>query len=126
MAPSDGKVLKFGIINNGEIEQVKGMTYSIDALLGMSSTNLAAPSHSPDFSRDDDDATIFQRDEEFAKINGISYSVDDLVGGENDDTYHINKLEYRDGGDGTAMGSKSSVSQEISVAKKLVPSSVDN
>lgn len=126
VAPSDGKVLKFGIINNGEIEQVKGMTYSIDALLGMSSTNLAAPSHSPDFSRDDDDATIFQRDEEFAKINGISYSVDDLVGGESDDTYHINKLEYRDGGDGTAMGSKSSVSQEISVAKKLVPSSVDN
>ena len=126
VSPSDGKVLKFGIINNGEIEQVKGMTYSIDALLGMSSTNLAAPSHSPDFSRDDDDATVFQRDEEFAKINGISYSVDDLVGGENDDTYHINKLEYRDGGDGTATGSKSSVSQEISVAKKLVPSSVDN
>lgn len=126
VSPSDGKVLKFGAIENGEIEQVKGMTYSIDALLGSSNTRLAAPSHSPAFEHDDDDATVLQRDEEFAKINGISYSVDDLVGGENDNTYHMNELEYQDKGDGTAAGSKSSVSQELSVAKKLVPTSVDN
>src|SRR5690242_2692677 len=34
LSPSDGKVLQFGQIEGNDIEQVKGMTYTIDALLG--------------------------------------------------------------------------------------------
>lgn len=32
--PSDGKVLNFGSIKNGIIEQVKGVTYSLKGFLG--------------------------------------------------------------------------------------------
>ena len=41
ICPSDGKVLQFGQIQGNDIEQVKGMTYTIDALLGK---NTPAPS----------------------------------------------------------------------------------
>lgn len=126
VSPSDGKVLKFGVIENGEIEQVKGMTYSIDALLGLKSERLAAPSHSLDFDHETDDDSVLKRDEEFAKINGISYSVDDLLGGESGDTYHMNDLDYKDEGDGTAKGSKSSFSKELAVAKGVASNTLDN
>lgn len=44
-APSDGLVLKLGIVDpEGEIEQVKGMTYKLTALLGeLDSDKLASP-----------------------------------------------------------------------------------
>lgn len=121
VSPSDGKVLKFGVIHDGEIEQVKGMTYSIDALLGLKTERLAAPCHSLDF--DDvhkDEEALLKRDEEFAKINGISYSLDDILGGESEGTYHLNDIKYQDKGDGTASGAKSSLSQELSVAQNVV------
>ncbi|MBE7182324.1 MAG: phosphatidylserine decarboxylase, partial [Terriglobus roseus] len=36
LSPADGKIVQFGKIgdNEGELEQVKGVTYSLDALLG--------------------------------------------------------------------------------------------
>src|SRR3954447_6842183 len=37
LSPADGRVLQFGQISGGDIEQVKGMTYTIDALLGQQS-----------------------------------------------------------------------------------------
>ncbi|KAK6466027.1 phosphatidylserine decarboxylase-domain-containing protein [Scheffersomyces coipomensis] len=125
VCPSDGKVLKFGVIDNGEIEQVKGMTYSVDALLGISTPSLAAPTHSLDFEHEYDDVTIMKRDEEFAKLNGISYTVDDLVGGDSQGTYHMNQLSYKDDNDGTAEGSKASFSKELTVAESLASSSLD-
>ncbi|KAK6456132.1 phosphatidylserine decarboxylase [Scheffersomyces xylosifermentans] len=126
VSPSDGKVLKFGVIEDGEIEQVKGMTYSIDALLGLKTERLAAPSHSLDFDHNVDDTTVMERHEEFAKINGISYSVDDLIGGESNETYHMNELTYQDDHDGTARGSKASFSKEMAVAKSLAPTHLDS
>lgn len=122
VSPSDGKVLKFGIIENGEIEQVKGMTYSIDALLGMSKKHLAAPTHSLEFDAKGDSDAVVKRDEEFARINGITYSVDDLVGGEGEETFHNRDLSYHDKGDGTASDSQPSLGKDISVAQKLMPS----
>lgn len=94
LSPADGKVLQFGEITNGEVEQVKGMTYSLDALLGR-----GAPSRSPSPMRkqeDQADAThtsdtknqkdadpaSLHHDEEFARINGISYSLPNLFSGD--------------------------------------------
>lgn len=121
VSPADGKILKFGVINNGEIEQVKGMTYSIDSLLGLKTERLAAPAHSLDFDHDDNDEAVLKRDEEFAQINGISYSVDDIIGGQTESTYHLNDFKYKDEGDKTAKGYKSSISKEVAVAQSLVP-----
>lgn len=97
LSPADGKVLQFGTIEHGEVEQVKGMTYSLDALLGKN-----PPSRSQSRTRLDDradashttntpdmmgaDASAIHHDEEFAKINGISYSLPNLFSGSGEDS----------------------------------------
>lgn len=125
VSPSDGKVLKFGVIENGEIEQVKGMTYSIDALLGLSTKRLAAPTHLLEFDHDSTHETVIKRDQEFANLNGISYTLDDIVGGENENTHHKNDLEFKDKGDGTAESSKPSLSKNLYVAQNLAPTPLE-
>ncbi|KAJ5786694.1 Phosphatidylserine decarboxylase-like protein [Penicillium pulvis] len=87
LSPSDGRILQFGIIERGEVEQVKGMTYSLDALLGS-----ATPSHADNSKRLSDDhqeqaqkdAANMKTDEEFALVNGISYTVPTLLSGDRD------------------------------------------
>lgn len=92
LSPADGKVLQFGTIDNGEVEQVKGMTYSLDALLGktppsrsQSRTRLEDQSDAAHTSNTDnttgDAASSIHHDEEFAHINGISYSLPNLFSG---------------------------------------------
>lgn len=34
ISPSDGKILNFGQVKNCEVEQVKGITYSLESFLG--------------------------------------------------------------------------------------------
>lgn len=123
VSPSDGKVLKFGVIENGEIEQVKGMTYSIDALLGLSTKRLAAPTHNLEFDHDASNEAIIRRDQEFANLNGISYTLDDLVGGEGQETFHNNELNFQDEGDKTS--SKPSIGKNLYVAQNLTPTPLD-
>ncbi|KAI9814247.1 MAG: phosphatidylserine decarboxylase 1 [Pycnora praestabilis] len=95
LSPADGKVLQFGTIEQGEVEQVKGMTYSLDALLGShkpgTSPNPSAPSNI--FSTTDTQPKqsparaqtgqeeIIKSDEEFANVNGISYTLPNLFSG---------------------------------------------
>ena len=91
LSPADGKVLSFGMIERGEVEQVKGMTYSLDALLGQSAPttpNPAAPSNI--FSKpaqteskvqSHPSADDIKSDEEFAQMNGISYTLPNLFSG---------------------------------------------
>ncbi|KAK4942601.1 phosphatidylserine decarboxylase 1 [Elasticomyces elasticus] len=93
LSPADAKVLQFGTIENGEVEQVKGMTYSVDALLGkispQTSPNPQAPSNI--FSNkdqetspahlDDPEAKSISADQEFANMNGISYTLPNLFSG---------------------------------------------
>ena len=94
LSPADGRVLQFGVIEHGEVEQVKGMTYKLDALLGTSSPgtspNLSAPSSifsstSEDTSQStvSDDPSL-TADREFANINGISYTLPNLFSGPQD------------------------------------------
>ncbi|TGO60432.1 hypothetical protein BCON_0035g00080 [Botryotinia convoluta] len=96
LSPADGRVLQFGAIESGEVEQVKGMTYSLDALLGTSkpatSSNPADPSNiftppqdtTPKQSKaryKDGDEEIIKQDEKFATVNGISYTLPNLLSG---------------------------------------------
>ncbi|KAF4121810.1 phosphatidylserine decarboxylase [Geosmithia morbida] len=95
LCPSDGRVIQFGQIEGGDIEQVKGMTYSIDALLGSNTPSIHPSSPSSDdgngsghgktvtvttreaSSQED----IVLRDEEFARVNGIPYTLPELLSG---------------------------------------------
>lgn len=72
VSPADGKVLHFGTIKDLRVEQVKGITYSLDALLGVehgtpSSTRTVIETGAVD-------------QKEFANINDIEYSLDQLIG----------------------------------------------
>ncbi|KAH7141211.1 phosphatidylserine decarboxylase-domain-containing protein [Dactylonectria estremocensis] len=92
LCPSDGKVLQFGQIQGGDIEQVKGMTYSIDALLGkntptpsISGTSSGAASmESSGILPELSGGELVKQDEDFAKVNGISYTLPDLLSGDLD------------------------------------------
>ena len=85
LSPSDGRILQFGMIERGEVEQVKGMTYSLDALLGS-----ATPTHADNSKRLIDsitdttqkDVENMKSDEEFARVNGISYTLPSLLSGD--------------------------------------------
>ncbi|KAJ5682803.1 hypothetical protein N7462_005968 [Penicillium macrosclerotiorum] len=84
LSPSDGRILQFGMIERGEVEQVKGMTYSLDALLGA-----ATPAHADHSNRLSDpasetnqkDVENMKADEEFATMNGIHYTLPTLLSG---------------------------------------------
>jgi phosphatidylserine decarboxylase len=83
LSPADGKVIQFGTIENGEVEQVKGVTYSLDALLGSvkpSKRTPAAEDASENRTREGDQE-IIRTDEEFAQVNGISYTLPNLFSG---------------------------------------------
>lgn len=90
LSPADGKIVQFGTIEHGEVEQVKGVTYSLDALLGsqrpgsQSSTPAPSPQLKPRRSKDRGrvgDEEIIRADEEFAQVNGISYTLPNLFSG---------------------------------------------
>ncbi|EPY54110.1 phosphatidylserine decarboxylase Psd1 [Schizosaccharomyces cryophilus OY26] len=79
VSPADGKVLNYGVIKGGHLEQVKGLTYSLEALLGQEhlarlqkAHAIPSPEHIPHISQ-----------EEFALVNGIEYSLQDLMGHNN-------------------------------------------
>lgn len=93
LSPADGRVLQMGIIERGEVEQVKGMTYTLEALLGTQEPE-TSPSKSPDKGPKtaDDGSTkhtiptdgeedMIRADEEFANVNGISYTLPNLFSG---------------------------------------------
>ena len=45
MSPADGRILHFGTVTGRRVEQVKGSTYSLDALLGVETP--ASPPSTP-------------------------------------------------------------------------------
>lgn len=82
VSPADGTVLHFGAVQGARVEQVKGLTYSLDALLGVerpnsrpgrpNGTGLAVPFPDREMAIVDD--------REFANVNGIEYSLSQLIG----------------------------------------------
>ena len=85
LSPADGRVLQYGMIENGEVEQVKGMTYSLDALLGTESPGTSDGSENNPITSQAStrigDEDVVKADEEFATVNGISYSLPNLFSG---------------------------------------------
>ncbi|GHJ85757.1 hypothetical protein NliqN6_2159 [Naganishia liquefaciens] len=76
VSPADGRVLHFGEINGERVEQVKGMTYSLNALLGVSGSSVNQPDQL-EFANQQGKTVD---DEKFAEINDISYSLPSLLG----------------------------------------------
>lgn len=76
VSPADGTVLHFGTIKGRRVEQVKGVTYSLDALLGFTSDPQGIETNSAKSasSRSEID------EKQFASVNGIQYSLDRLLG----------------------------------------------
>lgn len=91
LSPSDGRILQYGMIERGEVEQVKGMTYSLDALLGNETASETAeavhptkrPLHHSESEPHHHPYNI-AADEDFAKVNGITYTLPTLLSGRHD------------------------------------------
>lgn len=88
LSPADGRILQFGMIERGEVEQVKGMTYSLDALLGEEAVHPRSevvhptkkPMHKPG-EAEREHADDMAADQEFAQMNGISYTLPAFLSG---------------------------------------------
>ncbi|KAI1438219.1 phosphatidylserine decarboxylase-domain-containing protein [Xylaria sp. CBS 124048] len=104
ISPSDGRVLQFGKIEGNDIEQVKGMTYTIDALLGKNtpansissaqskpSAESATPGRAKTELRGDEE--LINADEEFARVNGIPYTIPNLLSGGPSESHENQKIE---------------------------------
>ncbi|KAL1738072.1 phosphatidylserine decarboxylase-domain-containing protein, partial [Schizophyllum fasciatum] len=78
VSPADGTVLHFGTIKDSRVEQVKGITYSLDALLGVERPG--TPTAEVKSTRDQMEVV---NDHDFANVNGIEYTLDQLIGGQN-------------------------------------------
>ncbi|TDL22314.1 phosphatidylserine decarboxylase [Rickenella mellea] len=77
VSPADGKVLHFGTVQGMRVEQVKGMSYSLDALLGSPASPSTPTSQTISFENRDH---AIVHDREFANVNGIEYSLNQLIG----------------------------------------------
>ena len=113
-SPCDGRIIKFGRVKKGEIEQVKGMTYSVEALLGTTNSGkLAEPVHAIDYPLQ----SLREHDEVAARFLE-SYN-------EHNHSKHANKLiNYEQEGDKSL--NKSSISQIIKISSKLYQSHNDD
>ena len=127
ISPADGKVLQFGVIEHGEIDQVKGMTYSMEALLGRSPPPPVTPNPaSPQkiFGTDKEHQSKAQSspesddvraDEEFAQVNGISYTLPNLFSGPSGDG-EMSKAKTMDASTTPRPSSEAEVRAELALA----------
>lgn len=110
VSPADGRVVNFGYIENRRVEQVKGVSYSLDALLSGSGqareTVASSPTTAPSAAkakatpgREDATDHAVVDEQEFANLNGLSYTVDQLMGMEP----HENQERDSDDKDGNTL-----------------------
>ncbi|KAI5867182.1 phosphatidylserine decarboxylase [Durotheca rogersii] len=121
LSPADGRVLQFGRIEGNDIEQVKGMTYTIDALLGkhtpahsVSDTH-GAHGHPPP--KTDDHEELVKAHQEFARVNGISYTLPDFFSG-SDDPHESGKKLVDQAAAPSSPGAVSEVRADLALGEK--------
>ena len=95
MSPADGTVLQYGTIDNGTVEQVKGITYKLDSLLGAEHAGIKPERMSGpeglEEEKSKDDHLRDRKNVEFANINDISYTLPDLLSGSEAEAKQENK-----------------------------------
>ncbi|KAF9527153.1 phosphatidylserine decarboxylase-domain-containing protein [Crepidotus variabilis] len=81
VSPADGTVLHFGTVQGSRVEQVKGITYSLDALLGVERMDSQAMAAAISQANAERGMQVVDH-EEFANVNGIEYTLEQLLGGD--------------------------------------------
>ncbi|CAG8553100.1 phosphatidylserine decarboxylase [Rhizophagus irregularis] len=115
VSPADGKVLSFGLVNNGKVEQVKGITYSLDAFLGRKEGKYDVIEPGKQIV-EVVTSTHIADEKEFANVNGITYSLDALLG---DDPVDATKQVSSVGEDASVQSEENNYKKEIAVAKSV-------
>ncbi|KAI1818110.1 phosphatidylserine decarboxylase [Poronia punctata] len=121
LSPSDGRVLQFGKVEGGDIEQVKGMTYTLDALLGKHTPTPSISSQSLEQNNEKDEREedhLVQADQEFARVNGISYTVPSLLSGSTDESRQSSTTIEDQSADPSSPGAVSQVRAELALGEK--------
>ncbi|RKP05242.1 phosphatidylserine decarboxylase-domain-containing protein, partial [Thamnocephalis sphaerospora] len=130
VSPSDGRVLHFGAVVGRQVEQVKGVTYDLDAFLG---TQMAQMPRKLQQVLSDTHASNVASHREFANINGIQYTLDELLSGaERVSTESTNgepevkalgsgEMADRVAGDGTIMPQSEAASAHEHVLSHMQP-----
>jgi phosphatidylserine decarboxylase len=106
-------VLHFGAVQGARVEQVKGLTYSLDALLGVErppksrtgTPNGASPTLSTKVPFPTREMAIVD-DREFANVNGIEYSLSQLIGASAPTTPHTPTSPTASGREGEGEGGR--------------------
>ncbi|KAI9251191.1 phosphatidylserine decarboxylase-domain-containing protein [Sporodiniella umbellata] len=111
VSPADGKILHYGIVQGKDIEQIKGITYNLDALLGTGEQ----PAFPVTNAVLGDSDQIIVDEKEFANVNGIAYSLDDMLAEGTE--HHSVKTESAVGEDAVAEGHQAEPKDERALAK---------
>ncbi|KAF9582465.1 phosphatidylserine decarboxylase 1 [Lunasporangiospora selenospora] len=89
VSPSDGRVFHFGLVDGSKVEQIKGMSYTLEKFLGdpkiSETAEMIKSTHS---------ANIVD-EEEFAEVNGINYTLDSLLGYDKESTMEHKKHDTK-------------------------------
>ncbi|KAI5481501.1 phosphatidylserine decarboxylase [Pseudohyphozyma bogoriensis] len=122
VSPADGKVVNFGVVEGGRVEQVKGSTYSLEALLsgtGQDKTPETFPGHAP-HPQQTEGSKVDER--EFANINDIQYSLDELIGPDGQAKQTDQSLTSKEQAE-QPDGPKRTLSGDANVAMEVAPAS---
>ncbi|GAA6004001.1 hypothetical protein JCM10207_006506 [Rhodosporidiobolus poonsookiae] len=128
VSPADGRVVNFGVIEGGQIASIKGATYSLQALLqgaGDATTPEKPHGHRP-HPHQTDAAKIDEKD--FANVNGIPYSLGDLIGqtGDRPKDPNVKDAALSDAEQNKQRdGPKRSVSGDVAVAREIAKSAFE-
>ncbi|GAA5876961.1 hypothetical protein JCM16303_006352 [Sporobolomyces ruberrimus] len=118
VSPADGRVVNFGVIKEGQIESIKGATYSLDALLnGAGDAQVPQEPHGLASHPHNAEETAVD-EKEFANVNGINYSLEELMGEHNDEAkkgpvQDASVSESRPGAPERSMSGDIAVAKEI-------------